>query len=565
MSKHLMKILSICAMVMLLPLIIVGAALCITEAIPVTLTVYQGGNEGDYIYEDSTLAPSAKVSIFLRDDTNSSWIEQVDENGQPVTKVSMQKNDEIKVLYSESVGYDFHGWYKGTPTEYTADSNAKETKTEYTFFIRGNTTLTAIRNVKTYTVNYTGYYNDGTDIADDENLVLSETVQYNESLLTLSPKQLEGIENTSEFKGWVVEGSTGDVVTRANFDTSTLEGKAYTLTAIWTNQATVIYWNSQNQRIATNYYTIENYSSDLLEWNDELYGKFLTRGYQFDGWVNSENEEYALPESFTEGVYNVYIKETPIVYSNTIEKSAVDNTQATLTYDVESKFADGVPFEREYYTFSGISYNGNLYACIVDDTDPNNIITDYVYNGSSLGDVIVDNGSIEGAYAVWQSNYANYEWQIQFIGDINANYGDVYYVVNGETFMAENYPENLDFQFNIVDDDEFNSVQLEDSLIDIYTQMKGISGIENWNDIEFYIDVNGDGLLSEDEKATLSEISIGSNPSLASDYQHAFGGEFDSYSMGDLLNTIEEISPEIFAGFQSTNQVYAYFVFKTIG
>ena len=184
MSKHLMKILSICAMVMLLPLIIVGAALCITEAIPVTLTVYQGGNEGDYIYEDSNLAPSAKVSIFLRDDTNSSWIEQVDENGQPVTKVSMQKNDEIKVVYSESVGYDFQGWYKGTPTEYTADSTAKETKTEYTFFIRGNTTLTAIRNVKTYTVNYTGYYNDGTDIADDENLVLSETVQYNESLLT---------------------------------------------------------------------------------------------------------------------------------------------------------------------------------------------------------------------------------------------------------------------------------------------------------------------------------------------------------------------------------------------
>ena len=552
-------------MVMLLPLIIVGAALCITEAIPVTLTVYQGGNEGDYIYEDSTLAPSAKVSIFLRDDTNNSWIEQVDENGQPVTKVSMQKNDEIKVVYSESVGYDFHGWYKGTPTEYTADSTAKETKTEYTFFIRGNTTLTAIRNVKTYTVNYTGYYNDGTDIADDENLVLSETVQYNESLLTLSPKQLEGIENTSEFKGWVVEGSTGDIVTRANFDTSTLEGEAYTLTAIWTNQATVIYWNSQNQRIATNYYTIENYSSDLLEWNDELYGKFLTRGYQFDGWVNSENEEYALPESFTEGVYNVYIKETPIVYSNTIEKSAVDNTQATLTYDVESKFADGVPFERDYYTFLGISYNGNLYAYTVNDTDKENIITDYVYNGSSLGDVIVDNGSIEGAYAVWQSNYANYEWQIQFIGDINANYGDVYYVVNGETFMAENYPENLDFQFNIVDDDEFNSVQLEDSLIDIYTQMKGISGIENWNDIEFYIDVNGDGLLSEDEKATLSEISIGSNPSLASDYQHAFGGGFDSYSMGDLLNTIEEISPEIFAGFQSTNQVYAYFVFKTIG
>lgn len=565
MSKHLIKILSICAMVILLPLIIVGAALCITEAIPVTLTIYQGGNEGDIsIYEDdASLAPSAKVSIFLRDDTNSSWIEQIDEEGYPATQVSVQKNDEIKVVFSDSIGYDFQGWYKGSPTEYNENSTARETKTEYTFFIRGNTSLTAIRNVMTYTVNYTGYNYDGTNIADDENLVLSENLQYNEELQWLYAKELEGQELNVEFRGWVVEGSTGEVVARANFASSTLEGEAYTLTAIWSNRATVIYWNSQDQRIATHYFTAENYSSDLLAWSEE-YNTFLTRGYQFDSWVNGNGEEFRLPESFTEGVYNIYIKETPIVYSNTIEKSAIDNTQTTLTYDVANKFADGVPFEREYYTFSGISYNGNLYIYTVDDTDPNNVITDYVYNGSSLGDIIVDNGSIEGAYAVWQSNYANYEWQIQFIGDINANYGDVYYVVNGETFMAENYPENLDFQFNIVDDDEFNSVQLEDSLIDIYTQMKGISGIENWNDIEFYIDVNGDGLLSEDEKATLSEISIGSNPSLASDYQHAFGGEFDSYSMGDLLNIIEEISPEIFAGFQSTNQVYAYFVFQLV-
>lgn len=235
MSKHLMKILSICAMVILLPLIIVGAALCITEAIPVTLTIYQGGNEGDYTYTDSTLAPSAKISIFLRDDTNSSWIEQIDEEGYPVTQVSVQKNDEIKVVFSDSVGYDFQGWYKGSPTEYNENSTARETKTEYTFFIRGNTSLTAIRNVMTYTVQYTGLYNDGTNIADDENLLLSETVQYNEPLLTLSPKLTDDQtpENSAQFRGWVVEGSTGEVVTRANFASSTLEGEAYTLTAIW--------------------------------------------------------------------------------------------------------------------------------------------------------------------------------------------------------------------------------------------------------------------------------------------------------------------------------------------
>lgn len=566
MSKHLMKILSICAMVILLPLIIVGAALCITEAIPVTLTIYQGGNEGDYTYTDSTLAPSAKVSIFLRDDTNSSWIEQIDEEGYPVTQVSVQKNDEIKVVFSDSIGYDFQGWYKGSPTEYNENSTARETKTEYTFFIRGNTSLTAIRNVMTYTVQYTGLYNDGTNIADDENLVLSANLQYNEPLLTLSPKLTDDQtpENSAQFRGWVVEGSTGEVVTRANFASSTLEGEAYTLTAIWTNQATVIYWNSQNQRIATNYFTAENYSNQLLTWSEE-YNTFLTRGYQFDSWVNESGEEYKLPESFTEGVYNIYIKETPIVYSNTIEKSAIDNTQTTLTYDVANKFADGVPFEREYYTFLGISYNGNLYAYTVDNTDPNNIITDYVYNGSSLGDIIVENGSVEGAYAVWQSNYdVTQEWHIRFRNDDTNVGGTVYYKIGEEYFTLSDYPlaNSGEYQFNVADDDGFNSVQLEDCFIDIYAQMKEINNVDNWDEVTFYIDVNEDGLLTEDERAEFVKTQVQAtayvNPADQNNYTDS---SLYAFTFGDILDSLYTDHQDIY----SASQIWVNLMFKVVG
>ena len=554
-------------MVILLPLIIVGAALCITEAIPVTLTIYQGGNEGDTsIYGDASLAPSAKISIFLRDDTNSSWIEQIDEEGYPVTQVSVQKNDEIKVVYSNSVGYDFQGWYKGSPTEYNENSTARETKTEYTFFIRGNTSLTAIRNVMTYTVQYTGLYNDGTNIADDENLVLSETVQYNEPLLTLSPKLIDGQtpENSAQFRGWVVEGSTGDIITRANFASSTLEGEAYTLTAIWTNQATVIYWNSQNQRIATHYFTAENYSSDLLDWSDD-YNTFLTRGYQFDSWVNGKGEEFRLPESFTEGVYNIYIKETPIVYSNTIEKSAIDNTQTTLTYDVANKFADGVPFEREYYTFLGISYNGNLYAYTVDNTDPNNIITDYVYNGSSLGDIIVENGSVEGAYAVWQSNYdVTQEWHIRFRNDDTNVGGTVYYKIGEEYFTLSDYPlaNSGEYQFNVADDEEFNSVQLEDCFIDIYAQMKEINNVDNWDEVTFYIDVNDDGLLTEDERAEFVKTQVQAtayvNPADQNNYTDS---SLYAFTFGDILDSLYTDHQDIY----SASQIWVNLMFKVVG
>lgn len=570
MSKHLMKILSICAMVILLPLIIVGAALCITEAIPVTLTIYQGGNEGDYTYTDSTLAPSAKVSIFLRDDTNSSWIEQIDEEGYPATQVSVQKNDEIKVVFSDSIGYDFQGWYKGSPTEYNENSTARETKTEYTFFIRGNTSLTAIRNVMTYTVQYTGLYNDGTNIADDENLVLSENLQYNEELQWLSAKQLEGQELNVEFRGWVVEGSTGDVITRANFASSTLEGEAYTLSAIWSNQATVIYWNSQNQRIATFYYTAETYPQDeqkLIDWSEE-YNTFLTRGYQFDSWVNASGEEFRLPESFTEGVYNIYIKETPIVYSNTIEKSAIDNTQTTLTYDVANKFADGVPFEREYYTFLGISYNGNLYAYTVDNTDPNNVITDYVYNGSSLGDIIVENGSVEGAYAVWQSNYdVTQEWHIRFRNNDTNVGGTVYYKIGEEYFTLSDYPlaNSGEYQFNVADDEEFNSVQLEDCFIDIYAQMKEINNVDNWDEVTFYIDVNDDGLLTEDERAQFVTTSVLATPVLDLGPDNEGNNYTDSslyaFTFGYILDSLYTDHQDIY----SASQIWVNLMFEVVG
>ena len=553
-------------MVILLPLIIVGAALCITEAIPVTLTIYQGGNEGDTsIYGDASLAPSAKISIFLRDDTNSSWIEQIDEEGYPATQVSVQKNDEIKVVFSDSIGYDFQGWYKGSPTEYNENSTARETKTEYTFFIRGNTSLTAIRNVMTYTVQYTGLYNDGTNIADDENLVLSETVQYNEPLLTLSPKLTDDQtpENSAQFRGWVVEGSTGDVITRANFASSTLEGEAYTLTAIWTNQATVIYWNSQNQRIATNYFTAENYSNQLLTWSEE-YNTFLTRGYQFDSWVNESGEEYKLPESFTEGVYNIYIKETPIVYSNTIEKSAIDNTQTTLTYDVANKFADGVPFEREYYRFSGISYNGNLYIYTVDDSDPNNVITDYVYNGSSLGDIIVENGGVEGAYAVWQSNYdVTQEWHIRFRNDDTNVGGTVYYKIGEEYFTLSDYPlaNSGEYQFNVADDDGFNSVQLEDCFIDIYAQMKEINNVDNWDEVTFYIDVNDDGLLTEDERAEFVKTQVQAtayvNPADQNNYTDS---SLYAFTFGDILNSLYTDHQDIY----SASQIWVTLMFELV-
>ena len=118
MSKHLIKILSICALVVLVPLIVVGSAITVTQAAPATLTIYQGGNDGQYAGKSST------ISILI------DGVPQVDGQGQPVSTITVKKHSTVAVHY-EGTGYEFAGWYDGTAqevdgTEFVALVNARD-------------------------------------------------------------------------------------------------------------------------------------------------------------------------------------------------------------------------------------------------------------------------------------------------------------------------------------------------------------------------------------------------------------------------------------------------------
>ena len=220
MSKHLVKIICICALALLVPLTIVGVALFVTEPVAVTLTVGEGGIDGEFSTSDITIKVEG---------------EEVEE-----TTIKVKKHSEITVSFSSKDAnsidtYDFKGWYNGTEEEINVESDTPVSfESSYTFTIRGNTTLTAMRDVFEYTVTYSGFLADGTTSVST---VLSETVKtykYGEDLAEISDEN--GI-----FQGWNRVSSQGTAVdanlyTKAKFDTQEV-----TLEPAWENQMVIEY------------------------------------------------------------------------------------------------------------------------------------------------------------------------------------------------------------------------------------------------------------------------------------------------------------------------------------
>ena len=131
MSRKLAKILSICALVVLLPLVILGVALSVAGNKGVTLSIFEGGNS---VVEGT----SSKIAIFV-------------DNQDKGNKVTVKQGTEVTVTW-EGTGFDFDGWYKGTESE-AQGATAVSTNRSYKFTLNQNMTLTAIKTYVSYSMN----------------------------------------------------------------------------------------------------------------------------------------------------------------------------------------------------------------------------------------------------------------------------------------------------------------------------------------------------------------------------------------------------------------------------
>lgn len=136
MSKKLVKILCLCALALLVPLAVVGIALSVTEPVLCTLTIDETGDMDKF-------GPDYGVTDL------SIRVEGKEVDGK---SVKVKKNSEVTVVF---VGddYTFEGWFRGKADEVTLEDTAVSFDKSYSFILRGNTTLTAIRNYLTYTLN----------------------------------------------------------------------------------------------------------------------------------------------------------------------------------------------------------------------------------------------------------------------------------------------------------------------------------------------------------------------------------------------------------------------------
>lgn len=393
MSKHLTKILSILALIVLVPLIVVGSALCVTEAAPATLTIYEGGNDGQYGGKSSQIVISVGGEA------------QLDENNQPLTSITLQKNTEVTVSFN-GTGYEFAGWYDGNPQEVDETETAVSTDRSYTFTLRGSTHLTALRNVMQYQIQYTGNYDNGSEVGSIEDDFVNtevQTVEYGQPLTTLTPQR------GATFSGWYVyvgEGSNNAGTTVANFDVANKDenGAFVTLTLrpSWLIQMAIRYYDTDRTTIIAEDYvteeTLANYQ--LVSSDNERVQAALTPGYEFAGWVDALGQPIVVSNiEFEVGEYAIYLSETSIDYDVIVNDNALSSDFVTINYNAETGFGSYTE-TRTGYEFVGFEYNGTTYTLSGND---------YTAGSESLAAAVIANNGLT-VNAAWECTYPEFTW-----------------------------------------------------------------------------------------------------------------------------------------------------------
>lgn len=374
MSKNLVKILSACAIAILAILTIVGVALCVTEPVGCTFAIEESGENGQY----------ATSNLAIR-------VEGKDVEG---TSVKVKKHSEITVVFTGE-GYDFKGWFAGKADEIDAEDKAVSTDASYTFLLRGNTTLTAIRDVIKYDITYAGMMDDGTTTIEGSGQIaeLSQTVEYGATLASLAP--IAG----SDFGGWYAVSAEGASVDATGTRVAKFAEKNVELHPVWSNQMLVTYYKNTTAiayaRLSED--AVSGYT--LLTGDADEVKTHITAGKRFVGWTDITG---ATP--ITSVVYDInglelYLKEETIVYTLNVKYNAVtEENSSTITYDIDNGFsAYALENSREFYTFKGFEANGVVY---------NKNANGYVSaTGANLSDAIIA-GTATALTAVWECEYA---------------------------------------------------------------------------------------------------------------------------------------------------------------
>lgn len=276
MSKRLAKILSICALVVLMPFIIVGSALAFTQAVGVTLTIAQGGINSTLGIAEPTIAIVINNQVQEQD------------------SIEVKKNTSVNLSY-EGEGYHFYGWYEGNTSEIDVTKDiplANGAEDIQGYVVNGNKTLTAMRDVQTYNVTYSGNDANGNPIT----LEKDNGLEYGAELEVL-PGNAAKI-----FSGWAVKDST-EAPTRVAKFAATTQGQEVEVVPVWKENASYkVYYsivdNTDANAVSLTYTVTNGFSAYTktrtgydfagIYFNDKLYVDNGANDYVYNGEKLSE-------------------------------------------------------------------------------------------------------------------------------------------------------------------------------------------------------------------------------------------------------------------------------------
>lgn len=399
MSKRLVKILCICAVAVLLPLIAVGVALSVTEPVMCTLKVEESGKTGNFV--------SSSVSIR---------VEGKEVEGK---EVEVKKHSEITLVF-KGEGYDFDGWFKGSADEIKTDDNAVEEETSYTFLIRGNSTFTAVRNVIEYQITYTGFLDDGVTSVSTQIDELQQTVEYGQTLASLT--SVSG----ATWGGWYEAQSQGETVDATGTKVAKFLGREVELKPVWSNQMTITYRDGDTI-IATQRVSEEGaLTHALLNAESDAVKNAVSRGKRFSGWKNESGEDVT-SVIFDKNGYVLYLQEETIGYTLNVKYNEVSNENpSTISYNIDQGFTSyTLASQRPGYTFKGLKLGEDVYY-----QNGNEFVST---SSSKLSDQILNGTSTEiDVVAVWECDYSVMALQISCVSEFeDAEHGDGYWGVYG--------------------------------------------------------------------------------------------------------------------------------------
>ncbi len=384
MSRTLSKVLIICALVVVLPLMIAGTAFAAYYAINATVSIE--------IFVDQ-LVDGGRAEVSYNNQT-----------GRIDKKLEVTDGHLKKVTFKTSaVGYNFVGWYAGTYKAYTealasgstinyalTTKDAKVNMTDYQ-------NLVAVFEAKHYTVSYryidspengvevlTAPSSDERFLVDGKEDTVGKTdFVYGEKLHTIELKVSETYPDADKwtFDGWYV--GTKKYTTATFTETGAIE-----LTGTWKEAQHIsltyldengneLVKTSADEDVRTDFYA--NYTYDLLDPMSFTYGEgFVENGYAYT-WKDVETGN-ALTKLNSDRDVTVKIAKSPVVYRAKLvyddAELQLKNVSSELTFSIENKNtldawnnADNWTATYAFWHFDHLTYNDEPvtdFASIID-------------------------------------------------------------------------------------------------------------------------------------------------------------------------------------------------------